>query len=426
MTHQLYVAGERLPHVTSRDFVWEDEGRASSFWTNIDPAGRALGVTSAGAQELLRLAVGVYLVDRTEPRPRLGWSRELALAIPVAEPEAWRNRAPAVEALLDFLTGDRWNMSFRRFRGAPITRARAEQRSTHDLVSLFSGGMDSFAGAVRAVHDGANPRLVGHWNWAPVHRSQQDALTAVETLTGRRPYFTSVRIGRASHVAGQAVRSEASSRSRSLLFLAIGAAVASGTQAREVWVPENGWVSLNVPLDGSRRGSLTTRTTHPGLLDELSGLVADLGLNVRFRNPWEGNTKGDLVRWVADRWGREAAAAAFADTDSCAKSGMRFQGLRPDTHCGVCYACLVRRAAFLAVGVEDRTPYAEKLLTGDARDRFMRNRRADLVAIQAAGSDVGFTIEDVLALDLPSRIRLGDALALANRGLDEVRLVTVP
>lgn len=426
MTHRLYVAGERLPHLTPQDFVWEDEGRASSFWTNIDPAGRVLSVTTGGAQELLRLAVGVYLVDRTEPRPGLGWSRDLALAIPVADPEAWRNRAPAVQALLDFLTGDRWNLSFRRFRGAPITRARAEHRSAHDLVSLFSGGMDSFAGAVRAVHEGANPRLVGHWNWAPIHHSQEGALTAVETLTGTRPDFISVRIGRASQAAGEAVGSETSSRSRSLLFLAIGAAVASGTRAREVWVPENGWVSLNVPLDGSRRSSLTTRTTHPGLLDELGGLVADLGMDLRFRNPWEGSTKGDLVRWVADRWGTESAAAAFAATDSCAKSGMRFHRLRPDTHCGVCYACLVRRAAFIAAGVQDRTPYAEQLLAGEARDRFMRNRRADLVAIQAAGSRAGFMIEDVLALDLPPRIRPDDALALANRGLDEVRLVTVP
>lgn len=426
MTHRLYVAGERLPHLTPGDFVWADEGRASSFWTNIDPAGQTLGVTTVGALELLRLAVGVYLVDRTEPRRRLGWSRDLALAIPVADPDAWRNRAPAVEALLDFLTGDRWNLSFRRFRGAPITRARAEHRSAHDLVSLFSGGMDSFAGAVRAVHEGANPRLVGHWNWAPIHHSQGAALAAVETLTGTRPAFMSVRIGRASQAAGQAVGSEASSRSRSLLFLAIGAAVASGTHSSEVWVPENGWVSLNVPLDGSRRSSLTTRTTHPGVLDELGGLVADLGMDLRFRNPWEGGTKGDLVRWVADRWGADAAAAAFAATDSCAKSGMRFHRLPPDTHCGVCYACLVRRAAFLAADVEDRTHYAEQLLTGDARERFMRNRRADLVAIEAAGSDTGFTIADVLALDLPTRIRPADALALANRGLDEVSLVNIP
>jgi hypothetical protein len=427
MTHRLFVAGERVPALTARDFLWDELGRRSSFWTSIDPDGHAIGVTMVGARELLRLGIGVYLVDRTVPRARFGWSRDLDLELPVADVGAWQDRAPAVEALLDFLSGDHWALSFRRFRGSPITRAAANRRSDHDLVSLFSGGMDSFAGAARAIREGAHPHLVGQWNWTAVRGSQGGALDALEHLTGARPEFAAVHAGRrAQQIAGGAFGTEASSRSRSLLFLAIGAAVATGTRAQEVWVPENGWVSLNVPLDGSRRSSLTTRTTHPGLLDELTGLAGDLGLGIRFRNAWEGRTKGDLVRWVANEWGDEAAADAFAATDSCAKSGMQFYRLRPDTHCGVCYACLVRRGAFLAAGVPDRTPYADSLLTGADRDRFMRNRRHDLAAIGAAGRDGHFAIEDILALDLPPRIRPDDALALANRGLDEVRLVTIP
>jgi hypothetical protein len=287
--------------------------------------------------------------------------------------------------------------------------------------------MDSFAGAARAVHEGHRPLLIGHWNYAGIRHSQSTALGALGELTGTNADFIPVQIGRrGAQLGGERFGKEASSRSRSLLFLAIGAAAATGTHATEVWVPENGWISLNVPLDGSRRSSLTTRTTHPGLLDELSGLAADLGLGVQFRNPWEGNTKGDLVRWVADQWGEAAATESFTATDSCAKSGMRFLGLHPDTHCGMCYACLVRRGSFMAAGVTDPTPYAEQLLAGAARDRFVRRRRRDQIAVETAGIDGSFTIADVLALDLPSRFAPQDALALANRGLDEVRQVVIP
>lgn len=429
MTHRLVLASERIRALGHDDFLWDADGDRSNFGISIDPDGRNLGVTVQGARDFLRLAVGVYLVDRTARRGSLGWKRDLALEVPVGDAAAWDRRGPAVEALLDFLTGDTWTLAFRTHAGSPITRAQAEHRSEHTVVSLFSGGMDSFAGAVRAVREtGARPWLVGHWNWSATRSSQSHALRALESLTGIEVPFGAARVSRGA-IAPDGTRfgTEASSRSRSLLFLAIAAAAATGTRATTVQVPENGWVSLNVPLDGSRRSSLTTRTTHPGLLAELSGLAGDLGIGVTFENPWSLATKGDLVRQVADWYGVPAASDAFAATDSCAKSGMRFYGLPPATHCGVCYACLVRRAAFIAAGVPDQTPYAEEMLTGADRDRFMHNRRRDLVAIAAAGRDGGhFTIEDVLALDLPDSFDPAVALALANRGLDEVRLVTVP
>ena len=184
-------------------------------------------------------------------------------------------------------------------------------------------------------------------------------------------------------------------------------------------------MSLNVPLDGSRRGSLSTRTTHPGLLDEFSGLIADLGIGISIRNPWDGQTKGDLVRWVADNWDDESASSAFTVTNSCARSDMRFMTLPPNVHCGVCYACLVRRGAFGAAGVTDGTPYAEQLLVGDTRDEFLEHRLRDYGAVQNVIGRGGFEIDDVLALNLPDRIRPQDALALANRGLGELAAVVI-
>lgn len=423
--HRLFVEGERLPALTIHDFVWNTAPAPSSFRTSVDPAGRSLGVTSQAAIEFLRLAFAVYLVDRTEPRP-MGWARKLELAIPVADVAAWNDRAPGIARLLDFLTGDAWSLRFRRHRGAPITRAAAERRSPHDLVALFSGGMDSFAGAALATRSAERPLLIGHWNWTLTSSAQTTALAALTELTDAEPPFRPVHVGRsAKQLGGQLFGEEASSRSRSLLFLAIGIAATTGTHAAELWVPENGWVSLNVPLDGSRRSSLSTRTTHPGLLDEITGLVRDLGIDVSIRNPWEGRTKGDLVAWAAEEWGADEASAAFTATNSCAKSDMRFRHFAPNTHCGVCYACLVRRGAFVAAAIDDGTAYAEARYLGEDRGRFLRNRRRDYAAVQSALGRGGFAMEDILALNLPERMSPDDALALANRGLTELGAVVI-
>ena len=66
---------------------------------------------------------------------------------------------------------------------------------------------------------------------------------------------------------------ELSMRSRSLLYLALGlAAAASFGAATPLIIPENGWISLNPPLTTNRLGSLSTRTTHPYFLEQLTGL----------------------------------------------------------------------------------------------------------------------------------------------------------
>lgn len=328
--HRLFVGREPSPGVTQNDFVWPEVGREGSLRTSIGPEGRELATASLPVIDLLRLGVAVYLVDRTTRRPR-DWSRDLELSLPVSDPVAWSVRANAVAGLLDFLTGDRWDLTFRQGPTIPITRAVAERRSEHDLVSLFSGGMDSFAGAALALRTAERPLLVGHWNWAPTSGMQAAAHEALRELTGATPEFRAVHVGRRSvQIDGTPFGEERTSRSRSLLFIAIGVAVATGTRARELWIPENGWVSLNVPLDGSRRCTLSTRTTHPGLIHELNGLLRDLGIDLAICNPWGGRTKGDLVRWVAERWDPAAASAAFAATNSCARSDMRFLGQTPE------------------------------------------------------------------------------------------------
>ena len=48
-----------------------------------------------------------------------------------------------------------------------------------------------------------------------------------------------------------------------------------------MYVPENGFIGVNVPLTRACTGSLSTRTTHPHLM----GLLAQATATIRVHNP---------------------------------------------------------------------------------------------------------------------------------------------
>lgn len=306
-------------------------------------------------------------------------------------------------------------------------------------MCLFSGGADSTCGVLTAVHEtGVFPVLVSHWDATVTSEAQKKALAAMGRLTGTTgspklggddpgdvasPRWHRIQIGRRRHQpgSGTAFGRESSSRSRSLLFLALGAAVAAQGSG-VLWVPENGYLSLNLPLAPERGSALTTRTTHPLLLRRMQELLDELGIPVTIHNPFTAMTKSEMFTETGRRYTAAQVAKVLADTHSCAKSNLHFNGFSDRTHCGLCYACLVRRSAFLAAGWTDPTRYIETS-RGPRRDAFVTPaRRIDYETVQAAAAR-GFAIRDVLAHQLPAGADRRATLALAQRGLAEVAAV---
>ncbi len=210
-----------------------------------------------------------------------------------------------------------------------------------------------------------------------------------------------------------------------MLFLALGLAIASVNDA-ELWMAENGFASLNVPLTGERRAALSTRTTHPGFLHDLGELLMQLGLHVALSNPFEQLTKGEVYRRVADALGDDDAARLLSASHSCAKPD-RGAGFSADTHCGACFGCLVRRAAFAASGLTDTTVYIEQELRGQpGRDaRLGRDWRTTYESARARVSR-GVSIADILTLGLPDDYDLDEALRVTQAGVAELDLVRLP
>jgi hypothetical protein len=86
------------------------------------------------------------------------WRRDMRFEIPVRCPEVW-SRPDISRRLVDtlgFLSEDHYTFEFTRHDGRPLTDAfqfafAPEEGWRADEVLLFSGGLDSFAGAAEAV-----------------------------------------------------------------------------------------------------------------------------------------------------------------------------------------------------------------------------------------------------------------------------------
>jgi hypothetical protein len=111
-----------------------------------------------------------------------------------------------------------------------------------------------------------------------------------------------------------------------------------------------------------------------------------------------------MFRWAADRVGESAASHLLSSTHSCAHTGQRTFGLSTATPCGLCFGCVVRRASFLAAGLDDLTQYADP--TGNDRlARWLSGKSVEEAIRRFA--DRGLTDRDLIAMGaaehLPSR-----------------------
>lgn len=379
--------------------------------------------------DLLRIAIAVYVADTRVPRASAfdGWTRDLTLHAFVHDLARWQGSAPFLERLLTFLTGDRWTVHLREaprtYRPLAAPAGRHPRLVVADTVCLLSGGLDSFVGALDLLDAGHRLAFVGHQSSGGGATSRAQAAIAgiLEGAYGkdRVPYLRLF----VSPPPLRGRRSESSTRSRSFLFLGLALATVSGIGASRLVVPENGFISLNVPLTPSRLGSLSTRTTHPHFIGLLNDLLSQLEIGTRLELPYRFATKGELLR---DCTNQAVLRQGLPYTVSCSHTEAgRYHG-DPNLQCGRCVPCVVRRAAIAVLGV-DPTRYDHPNLSvppaGDA-GLDLRVLRFGLSRFAAKTP----TLADVLVpgpLDVSAE-DLHQYLGVFVRGLDELRSLLAP
>ena len=138
-------------------------GASRNVNLRIDDITRAmLGNVPDVLLDLLEVAAYVYCADQqasrgSEQLTALGrdWRRNMHFTIPVRDPGRWSS-APVLEALsevLGFLSDDVYSFSFVAAEAPLASRETyfpelVDGSFVPDEVALFSGGLDSFAGAV--------------------------------------------------------------------------------------------------------------------------------------------------------------------------------------------------------------------------------------------------------------------------------------
>lgn len=419
------------PAVARIRFFWVCDSTRDSFVSTLLPQQKALGprlgalgpVPDANV-DLVRLAVMVYAADRSALRQvgTTNWSqRELSLEVPVSDPSQWEPVKVQFQRLLGFLSGDTWTLAFRKAL-APKEQVSDNRFAGAKRAVLLSGGADSAVGALLSRHGLDTPQVlvshVGLTTLAPVQQRIADRIS--ELIDGPKQIHQQIHFSRhVKQFEGSRFPDETSTRTRSFLFLAFGLAIAS-MDGLPLWIPENGFASLNLPMTADQRGSLSTRTTHPLFLEQLAALASAAGAHAEIENPLSGMTKGEMFRLVSELVGDDAASGFLSATHSCGHTGHRNFNISPLQQCGVCYGCLLRRASFLAAGLQDRTSYLSTRTT-DRPDDYLRTKSME--PSLRAFLTRGLRSSDLASLTLPATYSMAAARDICERAVTELELL---
>lgn len=310
---------------------------------------RSLGVpVDASAIDLMTIATAVTSADTFALRDKAAdaWSRQMHLYIPVKDVQLWSSLSSRLISILNFLTGDQWGFTF--FESSmelpkPISSDNSKKRRNSlkglNSVCLFSGGLDSAVGAIDILNGGSQykPLLVSH-AYKGDGVKQERIKSLLKSGFGELSYSIYPSL-----MDGLKGKTDITMRGRSFNFLSMAVlGIVALRNANDdpsistIIVPENGYISINPPLTRRRIGSHSTRTTHPYFLSRLEELLKDAGFHVKFVNPYQFKTKGEMLVECKDQ---AAIQKAVPLSVSCSHWHRR------NIQCGHCVPCLVRRAS---------------------------------------------------------------------------------
>jgi len=348
------------------------EGKGNFEWTAFAPIPAS---DDPIADDLIGVGRAVYLADRAVRRSTAVGNvlRRLEVTIPVREHERLSAVAPQLERLAEFATCDTWRLNFtslsKDHKAGEVRAPRRGEPRAVDVISLFSGGLDSLCGAARVAGEGKRALFVTH---SPPGRESTESLVGdVYAAFGReRPgseAFAAYRLEtrEASGNGRRVVFPEHSRRSRPFFFLCLAAATAVRAAAERVWMSENGALALSLPIRADTHGPSMARQAHSFMLHGFTEVLAALKPRGRpspvFDNPFAKQTKGEACQEL------KAAGPLAGRAMSCEYTGRqralflrwlkdhpeRVEEFGSGPQCGLCIPCLVRRAALRQAAIDD-------------------------------------------------------------------------
>jgi 7-cyano-7-deazaguanine synthase in queuosine biosynthesis len=333
-------------------------------------------------KDLLEIAAYIYTADcatkrngkweddeATEP-----WHRNLHFVIPVRDLAFWQ-REDVVDLLTRitrFISDDQCFFDFSAADPDEREQGYCQFGSDKDWplydldrVVMFSGGLDSLAGAVQRASQKKGLVLVSHRPVAAQSKRQRELFKALRNTYSVPMIHVPVWLNKDGSKG-----KEHTQRTRSFLYATLGAIVAHSVKAKGLSFFENGIVSLNFPVADEALRARASRTTHPLALAYFSDffrLVLDRQFTVD--NPFIFKTKTEIVSLIAKNGGGHLIGL------TCSCSHQMFVP-KTQLHCGACSQCIDRRIAALGAGAaaqDPETDYRADVFTGARADGYDRN-----------------------------------------------------
>ncbi|HVU37743.1 MAG TPA: 7-cyano-7-deazaguanine synthase [Opitutales bacterium] len=314
-------------------------------------------------RDWIHIAFSAHMADRLAPRPcildaRYGdgpWAREMDISFGVSEPGFWNSRdlKEALEEVLSFLTGDIWKFHFHQLPQKDFQESLQLRIQQPDAlprfmdVALFSGGLDSFAGAVHygQIHKG--PMLLVSGASSSRMRTGQKRL--FEQFRAAWPLkFFAVQIPYRFEDKGAYGAHDITQRTRGFLHVSLGLVACLLSKVKSLSILENGIGVLNLPMDCSQVAQQASRPANPVFLSKMENLAKMItGQPVNIHLPYILKSKAELLHMIKDA----PIISGLSETFSCDHF--------PDYHegapqCGACTSCLLRQMALEQGGIGDQ------------------------------------------------------------------------
>ena len=328
-----------------------------NLFTGEDNFKEALGSLTSLEADLLLISASVFAVDRATVRgEREDITREIELQIPVVNSGRLEPLTTQIEEILRNLSHDTWIIKLRQVSGNPETDVQCGEQGGRTL--LFSGGLDSLAAAIEFGNQEKTLQLVSHITKNSTTDQAQKRLAVCLKDHGLNLPHHQFFVSSSSQNVGPSQFKhdiEPTQRTRSFLFLVLGALVARQAGHSEVvYLAENGQMAIHLPLTQGRIGAFSTHTADPNVLVGMEDFLSDaLDMPLKILNPYVHLTKAEVVKKVIN-----FSPDMLQVANSCwasARARARFGG--GITHCGACIPCFIRRIAIEYSISEDPTAY---------------------------------------------------------------------
>ncbi|MBC8392626.1 MAG: hypothetical protein H8E17_08695 [Deltaproteobacteria bacterium] len=313
--------------------------------------------------DLLEIATYVYCSDQEAKRGQRDaetfgsfWRRHFHFVIPVRDVQFWQS-ADTVQCLtqtLGFLSDDLYEFDFVeqtekvKFQYYLNFNEKGAMFGFPQQVMMFSGGLDSLGGAIdEIINQQRRVVLVNHRSTEKLDRRYRELESQLEEKASDSCKPTHIRV--TVHKRKE-MNKEYTQRSRSFLYMAIGASIAEMLELDSVRFYENGVISLNLPVCAQVVGGKATRTTHPRVINgfgNLLSMVADKPFIIE--NPFIDKTKGEVVSLI----GNAGCEDMIGPSISCTHI---WEMTLDHSHCGTCSQCIDRRFSIIAAEMEHAEP----------------------------------------------------------------------